>query len=73
MRAAIVEVLVAKDTAPIRVADALPTGTVAVSVFATGIRGALVAEFTAPTMSTLALAAYVAMPMDRVATLLADR
>lgn len=71
--AAIIEVLVAKDTAPIRVADTLPTGTVAISVLATRVGGALVAEFTAPTVSTFAFAADVAVTVDGVATLLAHR
>lgn len=43
VRAAVVEILVAEDATPVRVADTLPAGTVAVSVFAAGIRGALVA------------------------------
>lgn len=72
MRAAIIEILVAEDTTPVRVADTLPAGTVAVSVLATWIRGALVAEFTAPSVSALALAAHVAVAVHGVATLLAD-
>lgn len=73
VRAAIVEILVAEDTTPVRVADTLPAGTVAVSVLAAGIRGALVAQFTAPSVSTLALAAHVAVAVHWVATLLANR
>lgn len=71
--AAVVEILVAEDTTPVRVADTLPAGTVAVSVFAAGVRGALVAEFTAPSVSTLALAAHVAVTVHWVATLFANR
>lgn len=71
--AAIIEVLVAKDAAPIRVADTLPTGTVAISVLAARIGGALVAEFTAPTVSTFAFPTDVAVTVNGVATLLAHR
>lgn len=70
--AAVVEILVAEYAAPVGVADALPAGTVAVAVLAAGIRHALVAELAAPTVPTLALAAYVAVPVHGVATLLAD-
>lgn len=70
--AAVVEVLVAQNAAPVGVADALPTRTVAVAVLAAGIRHALIAQFASPTMSTLALAAEVAVTMHRVAALLAD-
>ena len=73
VRAAIVEILVAEDTTPVRVADTLPAGAVAVSVLAAGIRGALVAQFTAPSVSTLALAAHVAVAVHWVAALLANR
>lgn len=71
--AAIIEVLVAEDAAPIRVADTLPTGTVAISVLAARIGGALVAEFTAPTVSTFAFPTDVAVTVNGVATLLAHR
>lgn len=71
--AAIIEVLVAEDAAPIRVADTLPTGTVAISVLAARVGGALVAEFTAPTVSTFAFAAHVAVTVNGMATLLAHR
>lgn len=71
--AAIVEVLVAEDASPVRVADALPARTVAVAVLATRVGGALVAELTAPTVPALALAADVAVAVDRVAALFADR
>lgn len=73
MGAAVVEVLVAEDTAPVCIADALPAGAVAVAVLASWIRGALVAEFTTPAVSTLALAADVAVTVDGVAALFADR
>lgn len=71
--AAVIEVLVAEDAAPVRVADALPAGTVAVAVLAARVRRALVAKFTPPAVSALALAAYVAVAVDRVAALLAHR
>lgn len=71
--AAVVEVLVAEDAAPVGVADALPARAVAVAVLAARVRGALVAEIAAPAMTALALAGDVAVAVDRVATLLADR
>jgi len=69
--AAVVEVLVAQDAAPVGVADALPARTVAVAVLAAGIRHALVAQLAAPTMPALALAAHVAVTVHGVAALLA--
>lgn len=70
--AAIVEVLVAQYAAPIGIADALPARTVAVAVLATGIRHALIAELAAPAVSTLTLAADVAVTVHGVAAFFAD-
>jgi len=69
--AAIVEILVAQYSAPVRVADALPARAIAITMFATGIRHALVAQLTAPAVPTLALTADVAMTMHGVTALLA--
>lgn len=71
--AAIVEVLVAQDATPVRVADALPARAVAVAVLAPGVRCTLVAQVTLPTVAALALAAHVAVAVQRVAALLAHR
>lgn len=69
--AAVVEVLVAQYSAPVRVADALPARAIAVAVLAAGIRHALVAQFATPAVPTLALAADVAVAVHGVAALLA--
>lgn len=72
MRTAIIEILVAEYATPIRVAYALPTRAVAIAMLASGIRCTLIAKFTSPTVSALAFAAYVAMTVNRMATLFAD-
>lgn len=69
---AVVEVLVAEDTAPVGVADALPARAVAVAVLAARIGRALVAQVAAPAVSALALVAVLAEAVHRVAALLAD-
>lgn len=69
--AAVVEILVAQYSAPVRVADALPARAIAIAMLAAGIRHALVAQFAAPTVPTLALAADVAVAMHGVTALLA--
>lgn len=69
--AAVVEILVAQYSAPVRVADALPARAIAIAVLAAGIRHALVAQFAAPTVSTLAFAADVAVAVHGVTALLA--
>lgn len=71
MSAAVVEILVAQYSTPIRIADALPARAVAVAVLATGIGHTLIAQLTAPAMPTLALAADVAVAMHGMAALLA--
>lgn len=73
MSAAVVEILVAEDAAPIGVADALPTRAVAVAVFAAWIGGALVAELAPPAVTAFALTAHVAVTVDRMTAFLADR
>lgn len=70
--AADVEILIAQYAAPICVADALPARAVAIAVLAARIHHALVAQFTLPTVATLAFAADVAVTVHRVAALLAD-
>lgn len=69
--AAVVEVLVAEDAAPVGVADALPARAVTVAVLAARIGGALVAEIAAPAVPALALARDVAVAVHRVTALLA--
>jgi hypothetical protein len=70
---AVVEVLVAEDATPVRVADALPARAVAVAVLAARVGCALVAELTPPAVTALALPGDVAVAVHRVAALLAHR
>lgn len=69
---AVVQILIAQNTAPVSVAYALPARAVAVAVLAARIGRALVAQLAPPAVTTLAFTAHVAVAVNRMASLLAD-